>query len=96
MEEKSMETPVVVGEIQTQETMMAEEFAKCAQDVIIEIATGLQKFVYVREEGNPDNPDDAIIMAPFAMINNILVEIAKSHGVKGFSPDSSGLEKFEN
>lgn len=95
MEEEKVNGKITVGEIQTKESTMMEEFAKCVKDIIVEVANGLQKFVYVREEGNPDNPEDAIIMAPFAMVNNLLVDIAKDHGVNGFSSDISGLEKLD-
>lgn len=49
--------------------------------IITEIAQGLQEFVYNRQEGNSEDPEESIVSASYIQVNNLLIATAQKFGV---------------
>lgn len=61
-----------------------DENKKLALSIIVDIAEGLQQFVYNRQEGDHNDPKESIISASFIQVNTLLKTTAAKYGV---SPD---------
>ena len=57
---------------------------KLALSIVVDIAEGLQQFVYNRQEGDHSDPKESIISASFIQVNTLLKTTAAKYGV---SPD---------